>query len=238
MLKINTRLFLVKHLLSRQAGFSLLEAIMAVLVVSILMAAILSMSVLITASRVQARRVDLATQAARSYVDGVRSGVIDIINAPSGLSTFPFKGAMQANRNQYFSDVAAPTSATAANLFKIPGVKVDTNGEGFSLDDPDDLVIQPMRSGGDDSSTLSKQGFYMEVRVYRADAFTGSSGSESVKSGITLLQGPDANNSATCFSGSRVFTSTNGSQTCPLVIMKVDVYPTSGSTFSDIKNRL
>lgn len=234
--KINTRLFFVKHLLSTQAGFSLLEALMAVVVVSILMAAILPSIFLTTASRAQSRRVDLATQAARSYVDGVRSGVIDIVNAPSGVSpagVFPFKSAAQTNRNQYFNDVPAPTSSTVVNLFKIPGVRIDTNGNGFSFDDPQDLVIQPMRSGDDTGSAL-KQGYYMGVRVYRADAFQGSLGSESIKAGLTLQKGES---DVTCPSGSRVFSSTNGSQTCPLVIMKLDVYPKE-STFNDIKSRL
>ncbi|MFN6070099.1 MAG: prepilin-type N-terminal cleavage/methylation domain-containing protein, partial [Pseudanabaena sp.] len=58
MRKINTRLFLIKYLLSNQSGFSLLEALMAILVVSILMTAILPMIILSTATRVQSRRVD------------------------------------------------------------------------------------------------------------------------------------------------------------------------------------
>ena len=235
MRKINTRLFLIRYLLSTQAGFSLLESLMAVVVVSILLAAIVPSILLTTAARAQARRVDLATQAARGYVDGVRAGVIDVIRTPSGLSGFPFKSSV-TNRSQYFTDVPAPTNSTVVALFKIPGVKIDTNSNGFSFDDPQDLVIQPMRSGPDDAdgSTVSKQGFYMGVRVYRADVFQGSSGSESIKTGITLQKGGD---DATCPSGNRVFTSTNGSQSCPLVIMKLDVYPKE-STFTDIKGRL
>jgi prepilin-type N-terminal cleavage/methylation domain-containing protein len=187
----NTRLYLVKLFIkyshSTQAGFSLLESLMAVVVVSILMTAMLPMVVLTTASRVQARRVDLATQAARSYTDGVRSGVVDIITAPPTLSVYPFIDAGKANRNQYFTDVAAPSSSNVANLFKIPGVRIDTNGNGFSFDDPQDLVIQPMRSGGTD---LATQGFYMGVRVYRAEAFQSDT---ALKSGLTTLQtGSDA----------------------------------------------
>jgi hypothetical protein len=115
-------------------------------------------------------------------------------------------------------------------------VAIDTNGNGFSFDDPQDLVIQPMRSGPDDAdgSTVSKQGFYMGVRVYRADAFQGTLSSPSIKTGITLQKGGDDVN---CPSGNRVFTSTNGSQSCPLVIMKVDVYPKE-VTFTDLKNRI
>jgi len=232
MRKINTRIFLIKYLQSTQAGFSLLESIVAVVVVSILMAAIVPMMVVTSASRVQARRVDLATQAARSYVDGVRGNVIDIINPPSPLTSFPFISATTGKTtNQYFNDIAAPINANLTNLFLIPGVQVDTNSNGFSFDDPQDLVIQPMRTGSADPGITSKQGFYMQVRVYRADAFQSTT---LLKSGLTMQTGRDE---TLCPSGRRVFTGTAGSQVCPLVIMKVDVYPKE-STFSDIKERL
>jgi prepilin-type N-terminal cleavage/methylation domain-containing protein len=235
MRKINTRLFLIKYLLSTQAGFSLLEALMAVVVVSILMTAILPMIVLSTATRVQSRRVDLATQAARSYIDGVRSGVIDITTAGS---SFPFINTDTA-RNQYFQNTLAPSSTNIASLNGIQGIKVDTNGNGFNVTDPQDLVIQPMRTGGSD---LATQGFYMQVRVYRADAFT-TDGSKDVngvlnitgiQSGLALQTG---NNETACPNGRRVVTSTGGGKDCPLVVMKVDInQPTS--TMSQIKSRL
>jgi prepilin-type N-terminal cleavage/methylation domain-containing protein len=235
----NTRLLLIKYLLSTQAGFSLIESLVAVVVVAILLAAIVPMVVLTTASRAQARRVDSATQAARSYVDGVRSGVINIINP---VASFPFIDSVTGSRSQYFQNVLAPTNATVAALNNLPGIKVDTNGNGFSVDDPQDLVIQPMRSGVADGTGLDSQGFYMAVRVYRADAFQADSSGNltAIKSGITLMTGTNQTNSANadyCPNGSRVFTSTNGSLTCPLVIMKVDVYPTN-STLDQIKGRL
>jgi prepilin-type N-terminal cleavage/methylation domain-containing protein len=229
----NNRLYLVrlflKYLQSPQAGFSLLESLMAVVVVSILMTAMLPMVILSTSSRVQARRVDLATQAARSYTDGVRAGVVNIIDAPATLSVYPFIDAGKTNRNQYFTDVPAPNSSNVANLFKIPGVRIDTNGNGFSFDDPQDLVIQPMRSGGTD---LASQGFYMGVRVYRADAFQSDT---ALKSPYTTLQ--TGSDSTACPSASRVLTSTGGSVICPLLFMKVDINP-STSTLDQIKSRL
>ena len=233
MRKINTHLFLIKYLRSTQAGFSLIESLVAVLVVAILMAAIVPTMVVTTASRVQARRVDLATQAARSYVDGVRGNVIDIVNAPPTLSDFPFRSS-----SQYFTDTPAnaPSSSTVTNLSKIPGVRIDANGDGFSVEDPLDLVIQPLRTGSTDASIALKQGFYMQVRVYRADAFLADAMGNitGIKSGITLQTGQ---NEATCPLGRQVFTGSLGSQSCPLVIMKVEVYPKE-STFSDIKGRI
>lgn len=234
MRKINTRLFLIKYLLSNQSGFSLLEALMAVVVVSILMTAILPMIVLSTATRVNSRRVDLATQAARGYIDGVRSGAINIIDpTPAFPTVFINNNSVDSARNQYFQSVAAPSSSNIASLNGIQGIKVDTNSNGFSVTDSQDLVVQPMRTGGSD---LATQGFYMQVRVYRADAFTqDSSGNlNGIQSGLTLQTG---NNEALCPNGRRVITSTGGGKDCPLVVMKVDINP-STSTMSQIKSRL
>ena len=228
MRKINTRLFLIKYLLSNQSGFSLLEALMAILVVSILMTAILPMIILSTATRVQSRRVDLATQAARGYIDGVRSGVIDITTAGAA---FPF-----INNNQDFQGLAAPSSVNIADLNGIQGIKVDTNGNGFNVTDPQDLVIQPMRTGGIASGAeLATQGFYMQVRVYRADAFTQDAAGNlnGIQAGLTLQTG----NGDTCPNGRGIVTSTGGGKNCPLVVMRVDINP-STSTMNQIKNRL
>lgn len=239
----NTRLLLIKYLLSTQAGFSIIESLVAVLVVSILLAAIVPMVFLSTASRAQARRVDLATQAARSYVDGVRSGVINIINP---VASFPFlddtTSWVGTSRSQYFQNVPAPTNATVSALSALPAIKIDTNGNGFSVDDPEDLVIQPMRSGAADGTGLDSQGFYMAVRVYRADAFLADiSGNLTAIKPAIIATAPfglqTGTNATACPNGSRVFTSTNGSLTCPLVIMKVDIYPTN-STLDQIKGRL
>ncbi|MFM7888507.1 MAG: prepilin-type N-terminal cleavage/methylation domain-containing protein [Pseudanabaena sp.] len=235
MRKINTRLLLIKYLLSNQSGFSLLEALMAIVVVSILMTAILPMIILTTATRVQSRRVDLATQAARSYIDGVRSGVIDITTAGAA---FPFinDNAVDSARNQYFQSIAAPSSVNIASLNGIQGIKVDTNGNGFNVTDSQDLVIQPMRTGGIATGTeLATQGFYMQVRVYRADAFTQNLGNlDGIQAGLTLQTG---NNEALCPNGRGIVTSTGGGKNCPLVVMKVDINP-STSTMNQIKNRL
>ncbi|HBC41690.1 MAG TPA: hypothetical protein DCZ88_07305 [Pseudanabaena sp.] len=233
MRKINTRLFLIKYLLSNQSGFSLLEALMAVVVVSILMTAILPMIILSTATRVQSRRVDLATQAARGYVDGVRSGTINIIDpTPAFPATFINDNAVDSARNQYFQNVAAPSNVNIASLDGIQGIKVDTNGNGFNVTDPQDLVIQPMRTGGTD---LATQGFYMQVRVYRADAFTqdATGNLNGIQAGLTLQTG----NGDTCPNGRGIVTSTGGGKNCPLVVMRVDINP-STSTMNQIKNRL
>jgi type II secretory pathway pseudopilin PulG len=201
---------------------------MAVVVVSVLMTAILPMVVLSTSARVQARRTELASQAARGFVDGVRSGVIDITS--SGTS-FPFIDSRDlkssGTQNQYFSNVPAPSNSNLASLTAIQGIRIDGNGNGFSVNDPQDFVVQPMRSSGADVTT---QGFYMQLRVYRADAFQNNNLS-AIKSGLTLQT------ETSCPSSRQAFSNSGGSLVCPVVVVKLDVYP-STSTLDQIKSRL
>jgi prepilin-type N-terminal cleavage/methylation domain-containing protein len=59
-----------------QSGFTIIECLLAIILVSILLTAIAPVIALSVATRVQARRVEQATQAAKSYIDGVRAGKI------------------------------------------------------------------------------------------------------------------------------------------------------------------
>ena len=61
---------------SSQQGFTILESLVAILVVGILLIAISPVIVLSIGVRLQAKRVDAATRAARLYIDGVKSGEI------------------------------------------------------------------------------------------------------------------------------------------------------------------
>ena len=205
----------------RDEGFTLLESLMAVVVVSILIVSIGPMVALSTASRVNARRVDQATQAGRAYIEAVRGQVYDTVDFPASL-----RSSVSA-QGQYIFDLPAPTTASfpipagcdlniadpnVKNIDggRVPGVCVDANGDGFRLDDPQDLVIQPMRSGGIVADKLRDEGFWLAVRVYRADAFF---------SGITLKKGTEPE----CDSSKLVFVGTQGSPTCPLVTMRSQI---------------
>jgi prepilin-type N-terminal cleavage/methylation domain-containing protein len=59
-----------------QSGFTIIECLLGIILVSILLTAIAPVIALSVATRVQARRVEQATQAAKSYIDGVRAGKI------------------------------------------------------------------------------------------------------------------------------------------------------------------
>ena len=215
---------------SEETGFTILESLVAAVVVGILIVSIAPMVALSTSARVNARRIDQATQAARSYIDAVRGGVIDTTGFPTSL----IKNTPNAQGQYVFEDPVTPSNSiqppTAAILSldsasattPVRGIKVDTNGNGFSVDDPQDLFIQPMRSGSTDATILKKQGFWLAVRVYRADALLSST---------ALRTGTEAS----CNTGRTAFSNT-ASITCPVVTVRSQILPTTNANnLDDIK---
>ena len=72
---------------SGESGFTIIESLIALVVVAILMVAIAPVIVFSTATRVQSRRIELGTQAAKSYIEGVRTGAIPVDNAALKVDT-------------------------------------------------------------------------------------------------------------------------------------------------------
>jgi prepilin-type N-terminal cleavage/methylation domain-containing protein len=182
---------------STESGFTLIECLIAIIIVGALMVAIAPAVVLSTATRVQARRVELATQAAQFYIDGLRSGRIppppygvvmkpDLTQNPSQtnlLTTFPApKGKGGA--------LIPPTSAgagvtpTAENVYYKDGNDypylycVDLDREAGCT--KGDYVVQGFRSflpsasnpALPDPSDKGQLGYMLGIRVYRADAMS------------------------------------------------------------------
>ena len=208
---------------SQEAGFSLIESLVAVAVVSVLIVSIAPMVALSTSARVNARRIDQATQAARSYVDAVRGGVIDTTNFPDSLVV----STPNAQAQYTFESIIAPTSTLLSlNGTTVRGIQIDTNGDGFLPSDPQDLFIQPMRSGpsstlSSTATTLKSQGFWLAVRVYRADALA---------SGAALKTDTEP----TC-KNKGAFSSSSTS-ICPLVTIRSQILPTvNNNNLDDIK---
>jgi len=232
-----------RSLESTESGFTLLESLVAAAVVGILIVSIAPMVALSTSARINARRIDQATQAGRSYIDAVRGGVIDVTNFPNSLvSSTP-----NAQAQYTFEGIAAPTTAsfppaticnnTLANNVasgRAPGICVDANGDGFSINDPQDFFIQPMRSGplssvATASTDLRSQGFWLAIRVYRADALAGTA---------PLRTGIDTGGADTgCIQGSTTPFASTASITCPIVTMRSQIFlPTvNPKNIDDIK---
>jgi prepilin-type N-terminal cleavage/methylation domain-containing protein len=199
---------------SSESGFTIIESLIAMLVVTILLTAVAPVIVLATASRVQARRIELGTLAARSYIDGVRTSAIA---APASTSTGvkldefspPSVGSLTCSANAYCTLPDTP----ANTLYCIDG-----NNDGVcSLNNSKDLLIQAFRYNT--ASTDATTGYQLGVRIYRADGFN-SDGS--------LRKAP---------SKQATFTGGLGDRKAPLVEMTTAIAPQSTS-FNQWCNRL
>lgn len=216
------------------SGYTLLESLMALVVVGILITSVAPMLALTTASRVQARRVDLATQALRAYVDGVRGGALPppqrfvVLNPNVNFVApdygFPPSTSLLIGGNNY-ATINTPT------IFPDSGTLVDTNGDGFSVNDPQDLVIQAIRPIATctpicnlssqaeidrEKAAANAQGYNMVVRIYRADSFAN---------GLVPTETEQAS----------VFIGSIGSRTKPLISTIVEVF--QSSNLNSIKSR-
>jgi prepilin-type N-terminal cleavage/methylation domain-containing protein len=153
------------HPQSTQAGFTVIESLLALIVVSILMVALSPVIVLSVATRVQARRVELASRAAKTYVDGVRSGLIEA--PPISYDKFedidpPAPGALLCNQ-QYTDYCTAPVQTVGSVpvekdvckdeecqelIAPKPNVQVttlyciDQDGGGCTTDSTSDMIVQ------------------------------------------------------------------------------------------------
>lgn len=159
---------------SSQAGFTIVESLLAIILVSILLAAIAPVLVLATANRVQAKRVELATNAAKAYVDGVRAGTIDVSDV--------------LNSNREVEQIIAPTSEGSLSCqankdCDVPAPRanfklfcVDGEGDGVcKSNSAKDMIVQVSAYQKDPTNTNTNtnpnRGFQLGIRVYRADAF-------------------------------------------------------------------
>ncbi|MBD2167452.1 type II secretion system protein [Calothrix membranacea FACHB-236] len=199
---------------SSESGFTIIESLIAMLVASVLLTAIAPVIILGTATRVQARRIELGTQAARTYIDGVRTGTISTPTSTStgatlNSSSTPTVGSLTCSANAYCTDPASP----ANNLYCMDG-----NGDGIcSLNNSKDLLIQAFRYNT--ASSDATTGYQLGIRVYRSDGF---------KSDGSLTKAP---NKQASFSGGL------GNRKAPLVEMTTVIAPQSTS-FNDWCNRL
>lgn len=182
---------------STQSGFTLIESLLAIMIVSILMVGIAPVIVLSVATRVQARRVELGTQAARTYIDGVRSGKITLPKNTVPLdetgATDPITGEQKfkPDRDKFAQESPPPALAITdcdattvrtnqnyphycRNTPRLSLYCVDIDGDSVCKNSSStDLIVQAFRSVANATDDGSK-GYLLGVRVYRADAFDGN----------------------------------------------------------------
>jgi prepilin-type N-terminal cleavage/methylation domain-containing protein len=139
---------------SRDGGYTIIESLVAMIVVSVLMIAIAPVMALSVATRVQARRVELATQAARTYIDALRTGTLK-----RGVQGFPIAGAV---------DLAATRVPALGETYC-----VDMDGGSCDPSSNKDFYVQGAWLNQSNPSDPTTTGYQLLVRVYRADSFAG-----------------------------------------------------------------
>jgi prepilin-type N-terminal cleavage/methylation domain-containing protein len=133
----------------RDGGYTIIESLVAMIVVSVLMIAIAPVMAFSVATRVQARRTELATQAARAYIDALRTGALK----PNDPNNPGFPRYDAGNKPDAPTDLAV---LYCYNLDETPGC----------TDSKKDFYVQGVRNVDTDSTDT---GYSLTVRVYRAD---------------------------------------------------------------------
>ena len=206
------------------SGFTIIESLMAIVVLTVLLIAIAPPMAISVASRVRARQVELATLAGQGYIDSLRSGAINPPDkARCATTTLPNSGDACLN---------PPTAALVDAATADQGTLIDANGNG-NFTDSKDFVIQAIRTRASaDANTdatargeaARREGYSLLIRVYRGDAdvFRGGSGTMGTTQVTTLFTGA---------------TSTGGAfRNRPLVVLQTDIG--TRSTTTNIQQRV
>ena len=208
-----------------ESGYTILEGLVAMVIVATLMAAVAPVIALSVGTRVQARRVELAAQAARSYIDWVRASNDSTERAnrsPNAITENPDDGNPDAPAG---GSLDCPTDGeyctSSKELYCVNG---DEN-PGCDVNSSVDMIVQAASFSNDGSFYTSQttgnydQGYQLSVRVYRADAFSQSVGTLNTTAPVTTV------------------TNAVGARSSPLVRMITEIGPLEDS-FKNLRNRL
>jgi type II secretory pathway pseudopilin PulG len=154
---------------SSEAGYTILEGIMAVIVVSALLTFIGPVVAFSVGTRVQAKRVELAAQAASSYVNGVKSGAIAVDDLKTVRVNRSAVADFTVDQPGVGTFDCATTGYCNAGGTQLYCIDLDEN-EGCDSDSLSDMMVQAFRSTTDTSNDPN-DGYLLGVRVYRANSF-------------------------------------------------------------------
>ncbi len=179
---------------SSEAGYTILEGIMAIVVVTVLLVAISPMIGFAAAVRMQAKRTQLASQAARTYISFVKSepledGQVTGDRAPGennslskvddgieDLATFPAPDVGDGANCEIDQTSGYCDADQVLYCVDFDG-DADTNPDqlGCQTDSPVDMFVQPIgRFAVDENGDFDySKGYDLAVRVYQANAFRG-----------------------------------------------------------------
>lgn len=204
-----------KPQISSESGYSLIESLIAIIVVSILMVSVAPMIALSVGTRAQAKRLELASQAGKAYVDFIRANSSSVVDSSTG-QTLAEKYAPATTTN------VAPTPGDF--VADVEGYVDDTNTlycvnfdeeAGCQSNSLVDMVVQPVRLNGVNPNA----GYNLLVRVYRADAFSSDD----------TLQ-TQGQNSA--------IANAIGDRTAPMIQFSTSIGSTGDNKYEDMNNKI
>ena len=170
-----------------ESGYTILEGIMAILMVTVMLTLVGPVIAFSVGTRVQAKRIELASQAAKTYVDSLRAGSLPPPVDNGTLYKDKLKKVLPPNSGQ----------ANGGDLDCNP----ETNVQGFcnktntlycvSFDGNNtcsneslvDMVVQGQACYPKDTTDNTNNGYHLLVRVYRANAFGKLTGTDGFKEG-------------------------------------------------------
>ncbi|MEH2422639.1 MAG: hormogonium polysaccharide secretion pseudopilin HpsB [Nostoc sp.] len=218
---------------SGESGFTIIESLVAIIVVAILLAAIAPTIVIATATRVQSKRVELATQAARTFIDGVKTGAVTTPATTITLlqSTDATRSLADNLLTTSATSMPVPTASTSTSLYC---VTKDANNN-LTIANPTTPIctstlfyIQAVKIIGAGSTPINTttglpiDGYGLGIRVYRSDIdFTKTANASDSSS--NKKQNP--------------FTGTLGNTQSPLVEMTT-VIASKNTSFNALCQRL
>ncbi|MEH2373131.1 hormogonium polysaccharide secretion pseudopilin HpsB [Nostoc sp.] len=167
---------------SDESGFTIIESLVAIIVVAILLAAIAPTIVIATATRVQSKRVELATQAVRTFIDGVKTGAVPIPE-PTNFTTTTnativlpqSTNATRSLADNLLTTTNMPLPTASTSLYCV--TKDANNNLTISAPNCTSTVfyIQAVKIIGtgstpiDTTTGLPIDGYGLGIRVYRSD---------------------------------------------------------------------
>lgn len=154
---------------SSQSGYTILESLMAIVVVTVLMVAVAPLLAFSFATRVQAKRVELGSKAANTYIDAVRSGAV--------TPTLTTQTDPPTSAGSLTCDAGQVCTSPVGHLYCVDN---DSDGKCTLPNDPTpgkglmDMIVQGVAINKFKDAKL-EDGYQLIVRVYRSDAFKDSS---------------------------------------------------------------
>lgn len=223
---------------SSDSGFTIIESLLGIIVVAILLAAISPVLVMSTAIRVQARRIEKATQVANTFIDGVRTGSIQPpgkYSAANKIELAPAsKDAPRTLAENLLDSEQMPPPDSVDNqdlyLFKKDGSICYLNDEEEDCESDLDSKFEEFYIQARQiivTGSTANDGYRLALRVYRAD----------VDFDKPLLASTKDNSGNTTKTMASVVTGGLGNQQAPAIERTVDI-GNIGTSFQALCRRL